>query len=365
MIPENTKSITSEWLNSVLHKNGFLKGVSIKSISLEPCGRGEGLMGDIARLIIKYDGNASNLPNSMIAKWHPFIELFYTFGIQTGCIENEVRFYNEIAPISPIRVPNLIYSDIDLNSKRFVLILEDCSKYTSIDLIKGMNYEETKIAVKALAKFHSRWWNANDLYSFKWIPEFNKSLYRNICEQYQLVWGFVKQKEEFKSDLPDNGLEIGEKFQKKIIPLMFENLPNHFTIVHGDFRSSNFFMDNNDTKNPLIVFDWTHMNIGFGTFDLACLLSSSVSIEVRRKYEKQLVKLYMKQLIENILEISDLTFKDFWYNYLRDLLKYIFAPPFQYLGDTASQKRKELRKVLTKRIFTAILDNDLQNIFPS
>ncbi len=47
MIPKNTKSITSEWLNSVLHKNGVLKGENIISISLEPFGRGEGLIGDI------------------------------------------------------------------------------------------------------------------------------------------------------------------------------------------------------------------------------------------------------------------------------------------------------------------------------
>ncbi|MHA1916574.1 MAG: phosphotransferase, partial [Promethearchaeota archaeon] len=336
----------------------------IKSISLEPCGRGEGLLGDIARIVVEYEGNASNLPNSMIAKWHPFIEFFYNWGIQTGIIENEVRFYSEIAPISPIRVPNLIYSDFNLNSKRFALILEDCSKYTAIDLIKGMNYEQTKIAVISLAKFHSRWWNANDLFSFKWIPEYKQSIFRNIYEQFQPLWNLVKQKEEFKSDLPDQGLELVEKYHKKMIPLAFENLPNHSTILHGDFRSSNFFIDNNDTNNPLIVFDWTHMNIGFGTLDLACLLSISVSIEVRRKYEKQMVKLYLRELIENGVEISDLAFKDFWYNYLRDLLKYISAPLFQYLGDVASETRTELRKVITTRIFTAILDNDLQNIFP-
>ncbi len=341
MIPENTKSITSEWLNSVLHKNGVLKGENIKSISLEPCGSEEGWIGDIARITVNYDGNASNLPNSMIAKWHPSSEFIYNWGVQLGFLDNGIRFYSEIAPISPIRVPKLIYSDFDLNSKRFALILEDCSKYTGIDLIKGMNYEQTKIAVTSLAKFHSRWWNADDLYSFKWIPEYNKSLFRFVYEQFQTLWDFVKQKEEFKLDLPEHGLEIGEKYSKNMIQLAFENLPNHFTIVHGDFWSPNFFIDLNDTKNPLIVFDWTTINIGFGTFDLALLLCTSVSIDVRRKYEKQLVKLYMERLIESGVELSNLTFEDFWYNYLKDLLKNIKDPPFYYLGDTVSQKRKD------------------------
>ncbi len=149
-----------------------------------------------------------------------------------------------------------------------------------------------------------------------------------------------------------------------MIPLAFENLPNHFTIVHGDFWAPNFFIDLNDTKNPLVVFDWTHMNIGFGTFDLALLLGTSVSIDVRRKYEKQLVKLYMEQLVKSGVELSDLIFEDFWYNYLKDLLINIREIPFHYLGNTISQKRKDLRKVITKRVFTAILDNDLQNMFP-
>ena len=361
MIPKNTKSITSEWLNSVLHKNNFLKGKNITSISFEPCG--EGLIGDIVRIVVNYDENTDNLPNTMIAKWHPFRELYYNWGIQTGFLENEIKFYSEIVPISPIRVPDLIYSDIDWESKRFALILEDCSKYSSIDLIKGMSYKQTKIAVSSLAKFHSRWWNANDLYSFKWLPEQHKSVLYNIFEQFESLWNFVKQNKEFKSDLPDHGLEIGEKYHKKIIPLTFENLPTHFTIIHGDFWSPNFFIDYNDTKNPLIVLDWGTINIGFGTYDLASLLITSVSIDLRRKYEKQLVKLYMELLIENGVELLNLTFEDFWHNYLKDLLKHIIEPPFHYLEDTISQKRKDVRKVITKRVFTAILDNDIQNIF--
>jgi len=34
MIPENTKSITPEWLNSVLHKNGVLKGENSKKFKI-------------------------------------------------------------------------------------------------------------------------------------------------------------------------------------------------------------------------------------------------------------------------------------------------------------------------------------------
>ena len=364
MIPKNTKSITSEWLNSVLHKNNFLKKENITSVICEPCGEGEGLIGDISRIIVTYDGDGSHLPNTMIAKWHPSDDIFYSLGIQLGFLEKEVRFYSELAPISPIRVPDLIYSDFDLNSNRFALLLEDCSKYTSPDFFKGLDYDQTKIAVTSLARFHSRWWNADDLYSFKWLHENKQSLWSFGYKSFNYYWKSVKQKEEFITDLPEKGLELGEKYQKKIKNLGFENVPNHFTIIHGDVKIASLFIDNNDPINPLIFFDWGNMHIGFGTFDLAGLLCTSVSVELRRKYENHFVKLYMDLLVENGVDLSDLTFKDFWYNYLRDLLKYIVVLPAQYLLNNYSQRHKEVRKIYIRRIFTAILDNDIEEIFP-
>jgi len=362
MIPENTQSITLKWLNSVLHKNNFLKKENITSISCEPFGGGEGIIGDLSRIKVKYDRKGSHLPNTMIAKWHPSDKQFYNLGIHLGFLEGEVRFYSELAPISPIRTPELIYSDFDLNSNRFALLLEDCSKFTTIDFVKGLDYEQIKIAVTSLARFHSRWWNADILHSFKWFPK--QSLWNYAYEQFQYFWEGLKQKEEFISDLPENGFELGETYHKKIIKLVSENVSNHTTIIHGDFKSANLFIDTNDLKNPLIVCDWGNMHTGFGIFDLANLLSTSVSVELRRKYEHHFVNLYMDLLIENGVDLSDLTFKDFWYNYLKDLLIFIVTSPALYLLGNLPQRQKEVRKIWTTRIYTAILDNDIEETFP-
>ena len=114
MIPENTKSIGPDWLNEELHKNAFLKNANIVSISHEPWGIGEGYTSDLARLTIKYDGDFPDLPETMIVKWPASFQTAFTMGMQFRLYEKEIKFYQEICPISPIRSPKVIYSNIDL-----------------------------------------------------------------------------------------------------------------------------------------------------------------------------------------------------------------------------------------------------------
>ncbi|MCP6719018.1 MAG: ecdysteroid 22-kinase family protein [Patescibacteria group bacterium] len=71
-----------------------------------------------------------------------------TVALQYNVYEKEIRFYTEVSPKSPIRVPSLIYSDYDSDARKYILILEDCSCYKMVDQIEGLNYEQL-FALKA------------------------------------------------------------------------------------------------------------------------------------------------------------------------------------------------------------------------
>jgi len=120
MIPKRTKRITSEWLNTVLHNAGYLKDVNIESISREPWGAGEGFVSDMARLTITYDKESSELPKTMIVKMPTTFRTALAIALQYNLYEKEIRFYTEAAPKSPIRVPEVIYSDIDSENKKYI-----------------------------------------------------------------------------------------------------------------------------------------------------------------------------------------------------------------------------------------------------
>ena len=112
-LPATTKDITVEWLNEVLHENGFLGDSNIVSIQHEQIGIGEGFMSDIARITLGYDKPENGLSNTIVAKLPTSFPAARLIGVRDNFYTNEIRFYTDVAPMVPLRTPELIYSCID------------------------------------------------------------------------------------------------------------------------------------------------------------------------------------------------------------------------------------------------------------
>ena len=119
-LPETTKDITASWLDEALHDNGYLKAENIVSIKHEAIGIGEGFLSDMARLTLEYDRENPDLPKTMIAKLPTSHQSSRTIAMALRLYEREIKFYLEVAPISPIRTPGLIYAAIDSEDKKYV-----------------------------------------------------------------------------------------------------------------------------------------------------------------------------------------------------------------------------------------------------
>ena len=198
MIPKRTKRITSEWLNKVLHNSGYLKDINIESITREPWGAGEGFISDMARLSLTYDKESSEIPKTMIVKMPTTFRTALAVALQYNLYEREIRFYSVIAPLSPIRVPGLIFYDYNLESKKSILILEDCSCYTQIDQIEGLNKKQIELVIDIIADFHIKWWDSPDLYLFDWVPKPGDEISNSLVKTYQNDWNISIKTEEFK-----------------------------------------------------------------------------------------------------------------------------------------------------------------------
>ncbi|HEC39034.1 hypothetical protein LCGC14_2036770 [marine sediment metagenome] len=365
VIPKRTKRITAEWLNEVLHDSGYLKDFTIESISREPCGVGEGFVSDMARLTITYDKEAPGLPKTMIVKMPTTFRTALAVALQYNLYEKEIRFYTEVAPKSPIRVPGLIYSDYDSEVKKYILILEDCSCYKMIDQVEGLTYEQTKQAIISIADFQARWWDAPDLFSFDWIPKPKDEFLRtSFIDTFRNSWDLAVKSEEFLEMLPEGGREVGEEIYKQF-PWLLDNVPEeNLTIVHFDYRADNMFFDYENSENPLITIDWGGALVSGGILDVAYLLGSSIKIDLRRKIEKEMLNLYLKRLEEN--GITGIDFDYLWEYYLRSLMVYAWLPPVSFTQlDRSDPRAIELGKAFHNRLFGAILDNDATSILPS
>jgi len=364
MIPKRTKRITSEWLNEALHNSGYIKDINIKSITREPWGAGEGFLSDMARLTITYDKESTEAPETMIVKMPTTFRTALAVALQYNLYEKEIRFYTEIAPKSPIRVPGLIFSDYDVDSKKSILILEDCSCYTQVDQIEGLNREQTELVIDTIADFHIKWWDSPDLYSYDWIPKPRDEISNSLVKTYQNDWDISIKMEEFKQFLPEGSQEAGMSIYKHFSWIVNDIPDENITLSHFDFRVDNLFFDLKDQKNPIIIYDWGSVSANGGILDISYLLSQSLPIDLRRKIEKDMVKRYV-QRVEN----SGITTYDFdlaWNFYLRSLMCYAYIPVLGFAQlDRSDPRGMKLFETITKRQFTAILDNDATSVCPS
>jgi hypothetical protein len=363
MIPARSIDITADWLNEVLHTSGFLRDAKIESITHEPMGIGEGFMSDMARIVLNYDRKASHLPKTMIAKLPTAYESALAVAKLFNLYEREIRFYSEVATKSPIRTPKPIYWDMDSESERYCIFMEDCGCYQQVDQIEGLDYEQMKQVTLALADFHARWWDSEELNSFTWMPRPDGPEAYALSDTYRGCWDVSIQSDEFVSALPEGGREAGLKIYDNFIWLI-ENAPkNNLTISHFDFRVDNLFFDPENKENPVIVFDWQAALVNRGVIDLSYFLGGSVDIDLRREIEKDIIKLYLERLSER--GISGYSYDECWQDYLKGTLIYAYIPVLGFASlDLSDERAKRLGLVVVKRHFTTIVDNDSTSVFP-
>ena len=363
MIPVRSKDISADWLNEVLHSSGFLTGANITALQHEPWGVGEGFVSDMAKLTLTYDGKAPELPKTMIAKLPTTYESARAVALQFNLYEKEIRFYIEVAPRSPIRTPGLIYGEVDSENQRYVLILEDCSCYAQVDQITGLDNDQTKLAALKLADFHARWWDAEDLFSFPWMPKPRGPEAMALIDTFRVCWDVSAQNEDFVKALPEGGREAGLKIYEHF-PWLIESVPdNHVTICHIDYRVDNMFFDWDTPSDPLIVFDWGGASISRGVMDLAYLLGGSVATDLRRAVEKDVVRLYHERLLER--GVSGYSFDECRNDYRKGLLFFTFIGVLAVASlDMSDPRGTELLRVAVPRYFTSIVDNDATSVLP-
>lgn len=366
-LPETTKGISVEWLNEVLHENGFLGDSNITLVVPDKVGVGQGNNSDIAKLALNFDQNGKNLPKTIVAKLPPSDETVRKRLIAARVFEREIRFYREVAPRISIRTPKLIYGAVDTDKERATILMEDCSYATPAEPeLEGLNYEETKIAVSKIADFHAQWWKAETLAALSWVPNMKEAGIRNakVGNTMRLEWDACNKREDFRSKLPDGGWEAGAKIIEQLDWLVNSLPEDKLSLIHGDFRSDNIFFDWDTPNDPLIVIDWGATTvIARGAMDLSFLLGCSITPEMRRKVEKSMVRLYYDRLIEK--GVHDYTFNECWTDYIKGLLLKTRIPLNQFgLRDHSSPRGTKLVNTTLQRWFLAVVENDATSILP-
>jgi hypothetical protein len=246
---------------------------------VEPIGIGVGFLGQLARLRLTYDGPAPGAPATLDPGGRQVCQLFQFY-------PREIRFYRELAPRMPLRVPRCLASVLDEEADDFLLLLEDLGGLPMGDDAAGCSAAQAEVAIRAVAALHAAWWERDELERLAWVPASNAPVHQMAEPAYQgTVAPFLAL---FGDHLSPRMRAITEDLGTHVVDLLNVLATPPVTIAHGDYRLDNLFFDG----GGVAAIDWQIAFRGSGVFDVAYFLGGCLAPPVRRAEEMRLLRLW-------------------------------------------------------------------------
>ncbi len=354
-LPATFDALTPEWLTSALRRNGHLDGATVRSVQYEPVGQGVGILCQLARLTLDYDGDATEAPRSLVAKipstdpqTRAMVSVFRFY-------EREVRFYTELAGDLSVATPRRYAGDFDPDTGDFILLLEDLTARRLGDQLAGSSLDDAELTIRELARLHAAWWNHPRLDAIGWMPDSSDPINKAGVAMYPQAWPIFM--ERVGQSLPAAMQRTGERLGAEVGAILDRFVTGPRTICHGDPRAENLFFAANPGDPALTLIDWQISVKAAGTYDLGYFMSQSLDTEVRRAHEQDLLKLYHSLLCEG--GVTGYSFDDMMEHYRWTVL-FCFAYPVMAagFGDLSNERGYQLATTMMNRSAAAIIDWD-------
>jgi len=352
-LPFTSSDLSADWLTDALRSTGTLKSAAVTSYTQKTIGEGVGLLGELVQVTPTYDSAEAGAPKTFIAKFAAPAEANRDLANMFGFYENETKFYGGLAAELPVYIPACYYMDMDGESGRFVLLIEDLSHMRLGDQVAGCTAEEAGALMKAIGKVHAQTWNDN-------LPPGTDFLRKVDGDHFTLVIpDFFQQswpglEENFSKLIPDELSGLGDQYPAAS-PSMLKRLAAGPTcLVHGDYRLDNMFFG--ETPDDIAIIDWQISGLARGPYDLGYLLSQSVNVADRRSAEKGIVEAYHQTLVDG--GVTGYTVEDVWADYKLSVMHCAVYPTAAGGAgmDLGNERGVALVEAMATRSFTAIVD---------
>ena len=254
-------------------------GAPVAAVEVEHVGT---FSNEVWRLRLRYAGDGPGAPASLIAK-HPVLA---RPDRSAESFADEVRFYRELAPRAPARLPRFY----DTGDTQPLLLLEDMSGLEPFH----WNADEThaRLALEALARVHAAFWNRVD--ELDWVPHLGDPGLRAVfADEYGKGWSECRA---FFATIADGAfLPIGDALVGRV-PETLAALAEPATLLHGDAHGENLPLCREGHREQVILLDWPSVRRGRAAFDVAVFIAMSVPTDVRRLRERHWVALHAQAL---------------------------------------------------------------------
>jgi hypothetical protein len=311
-IPAFYECLTPEWLTAVVRRKH--PGATVTGFTLDAPDSGTT---NRRRIFLKYASQeeAGRYPRSLFCKAAQ--DLANRITMSSGSAMGEVRFYNQVRPKIEFDAPEAYFASVDPDSFRAIIVLDDMA-----DEVEFCNYQTPMSLARAqsqldvLARMHSRFYENRDLDELRpafdtWRARFDRiSNYHGLAEA--CYNGLLVAEPVVPKSLVDRIDEVWPLTLQSVARVA--NLPQ--TITHGDDHLGNWYIRPDDA---LGLTDFQNITIGHWSRDVAYAITTALTVENRRAWEKDLLKYYLDRLKTYSPSVQE-SFDESWLNYRQQMI---------------------------------------------
>ena len=240
-------------------------------------------------------GQSANLPTSLFNKCSKGFQTRLLM-VQCGTLENEVGFYGRVRPELDIETPLAYNVALDRRSWRCSMILEDIIATKGAEVFSPatvVTREHIEGMLDLLAATHGKFWASPRLDSdFTWLrtpDEWIKHVQHPIGYEPRSAVGMQRA----ESVIPKSLLGREREIYRAFLAAMQVSSEGPLTYLHGDPHIANYYLT---SDGRIGIVDWQVTFKGAWGHDFAYTMLSSLSIEQRRDWERDLLAYYLDRL---------------------------------------------------------------------
>jgi hypothetical protein len=313
---------------------------------------GAGMLGDSVQFTLTYDRDRPEAPQSVVGKFPSADPVSRATGAGLGLYLKEVRFYQEVAATVAIRTPRPYFAQITEATGDFTLLLEDMGPARAGDQLSGCDLAQAQSAMLEAAALHGPRWGDASLADIPWMGG-DPALATYLVEGFP---GFLQAfRDRYEDVLEAEYMAVctrfGELITRYFDPAAVRAPP---TVQHLDYRLDNMLFEPQSGRWPLVVLDWQSVSAGPGVLDVGYFIGAGLSIEMRRKHEEDLLRLWLGALKR--YGVTDYGWDDAWRDYRHHMLQGVFTAIFASVGTQRTPRGDEMFMAMARRHCAQALD---------
>lgn len=281
MIPQHPDEVDADWLTARLQP--VAPGVRVAGVEVL---RAADATNFNATLRIRHDSD--RLPETVFLKI-PLIDAERRRRLDWASMgERETRFYRDLAPLLPMRVPSAFLAELDDSTGEFLLLLEhvDGDRSALADTAVGLAPELVERALGEFAVLHAR-------YEHRAVRDAETPWLRPSGRTSDYGARLLRAGIESGSPLSAEFVAVAEAYiaDRSRLQDAWELGPT--TVLHGDAHIGNVFVDTTEASGRVGFFDWGLMTLGSPLRDVSYFLTMTLDPAQRAAHERELIDAYL------------------------------------------------------------------------